>query len=92
MLQSQYDDLVYIISRMGIFHVVDAHNGFTLFSKRIFDSNILVFVSCLSTNDSILCVTRLSGDVHQIHIKHDQIFENALSNYDFHEFFPQVSF
>lgn len=90
MLQSEYDDLVYLISRMGIFHIVDTHSGFTIFSKKIFDSHTLIFVSCLTKNDSLLCITRLVGDVYQIQIKHDEIFENALTNYDFHEFFPQV--
>jgi hypothetical protein len=91
MTASKHDDLVYVISRMRCIHVIDTHTGFTLYSQQLFDHNSLVFVSCLSESSGMMCVTRLLGEVYQIQIKHDQVFEYAMCRDDLLEYAPQVS-
>lgn len=91
MTGSKDDELVYIITRMGCMHIIDSHTGITLYSQKLFDQNTLVFASCLSGHSGLICVTRITGEVYQINIRHDKIFEFAICRDDFLEFIPQVS-
>lgn len=91
MTGSKCDDLVYIITRMGCIHIVDSHTGFTLYSQKLFHSNTLIFVSCLTGDSGILCVTRLAGEVYKIDVQHEKVFQHAMCNDNFLELVPQVS-
>jgi hypothetical protein len=91
MTASKSDDLVYMITRMGCLHVIDTHTGFTLYSQHLFDSNALIFVSCLTGLSGMLCVTRLLGQVFKVEIQHEKVFQSAMCREDLVEFVPQVS-
>jgi hypothetical protein len=90
MTASKCDDLVYMITRMGCLHIIDTHTGFTLYSQLLFDSNSLIFVSCLTGLSGMLCVTRLLGQVFKVEIQHDKAFESALARDELVDFVPEV--